>query len=63
MRFAHRSESRWRQWASLVPPLLVTASLAATAGLTLISCRNYPGGDAMRTLHTLEVCTGRISYI
>jgi hypothetical protein len=40
---------------SLLPPLLLAASLAATAGLTLISSRNYPGGEAMRTLHTIEV--------
>jgi hypothetical protein len=32
--------------------------LAATGGLAFISSLNYPGGQAMRVLHTLEVMGG-----
>jgi hypothetical protein len=50
-----RGESYLRWIMGWIPFLLLAASLAATGGLAFISSRNYPGGQAMRELHRLEV--------
>lgn len=52
--WSRRAESRLWQLLAWIPVLLMAASLTATGGLAFISSLNYPGGQAMRVLHSLE---------
>ncbi|WYZ34972.1 hypothetical protein EsH8_I_001248 [Colletotrichum jinshuiense] len=51
--FARRSKSLLFTLTSGVLCLSVLASFAASTGMLLLSSLNYPGGDALRQLHTI----------
>ncbi|KAL0938748.1 Alg9-like mannosyltransferase [Colletotrichum truncatum] len=51
--FSRRAKSPLFALASLVLCLSVVAAFAASTAMLLLSSLNYPGGDALRQLHTL----------
>lgn len=51
--FSHRTKTFFHSIVSLILPLSILASFAASTGMLLLSSLNYPGGDALAQLYAI----------
>jgi alpha-1,6-mannosyltransferase len=51
--FAHRTKTLFHALVSLLLPVSILASFAASTGMLLLSSLNYPGGDALTQLYAI----------